>query len=283
MEKVIINSYEEFEKLVGQQIGVSDYVELSQERINLFADATLDHQWIHVDTERAKVDSPYHSTIAHGYLTLSMLPYLWNQIIQVNNLKMMINYGMDKMKFGQAVLSGQSIRLVTTLHSLTNLRGVAKAEIKFAIEIKDQPNKLPFNRDNYAIGFDYVIKRYLTECYELRNNPKSKYYKSKYGKPALVVLCTHWNDNRTLYNTSVRLLAEKWGFPLVEFDKYIGFSKRANHPVTNEPVTLLYASDMQKIEGVLHGHHPLRGENEYIQRKMAAIFVDMMHKVLPVK
>ena len=154
MEKVIINSYEEFEKLVGQQIGVSDYVELSQERINLFADATLDHQWIHVDTERAKVDSPYHSTIAHGYLTLSMLPYLWNQIIQVNNLKMMINYGMDKMKFGQAVLSGQSIRLVTTLHSpgqsvrmvaslhsLTNLRGVAKAEIKFAIEIKDQPKK----------------------------------------------------------------------------------------------------------------------------------------------
>ena len=130
MEKVIINSYEEFEKLVGQQIGVSDYVELSQERINLFADATLDHQWIHVDTERAKVDSPYHSTIAHGYL-----------IIQVNNLKMMINYGMDKMKFGQAVLSGQSIRLVTTLHSLTNLRGVAKAEIKFAIEIKDQPKK----------------------------------------------------------------------------------------------------------------------------------------------
>ena len=114
---------------------------LSQERINLFADATLDHQWIHVDTERAKVDSPYHSTIAHGYLTLSMLPYLWNQIIQVNNLKMMINYGMDKMKFGQAVLSGQSIRLVTTLHSLTNLRGVAKAEIKFAIEIKDQPKK----------------------------------------------------------------------------------------------------------------------------------------------
>ena len=129
MEKVIINSYEEFEKLVGQQIGVSDYVELSQERINLFADATLDHQ------------CPYHSTIAHGYLTLSMLPYLWNQIIQVNNLKMMINYGMDKMKFGQAVLSGQSIRLVTTLHSLTNLRGVAKAEIKFAIEIKDQPKK----------------------------------------------------------------------------------------------------------------------------------------------
>lgn len=141
MSKVIINSYEDFEKLVGKQIGISDYVELSQERINLFADATLDHQWIHVDTERAKVESQFHTTIAHGYLTLSMLPHLWNQIIEVNNLKMMVNYGMDKMKFGQAVLSGQSVRLVADLQSLANLRGVAKAEIKFAIEIKDQPKK----------------------------------------------------------------------------------------------------------------------------------------------
>ncbi len=105
MDKVVVNSYEDFEKLLGRQIGISDYVEVSQDRINLFADATLDHQWIHVDTERAKVESPYHSTIVHGYLTLSLLPHMWNQIIEVNNLKMMINYGMDKMKFGQAVLS----------------------------------------------------------------------------------------------------------------------------------------------------------------------------------
>ena len=138
MGKVVINSYEDFEKLVGQQIGISDYVELTQERINLFADATLDHQWIHVDPERAKVESPFHSTIAHGYLTLSLLPHLWNQIIEVNNLKMMINYGIDKMKFGQAVLSGQSVRLVTTLQSIANLRGICKVEIKFTIEIKDQ-------------------------------------------------------------------------------------------------------------------------------------------------
>ncbi len=141
MNKLIINSYEDFEKMVGQKIGESDYVTLSQERINLFADATLDHQWIHVDPEKAEKDSPFHSTIAHGYLTLSMLPYLWNQIIEVNNLKMMINYGMDKMKYGQPVLAGQSIRLVASLQSLQNLRGVAKAEIKFVIEIKDQPKK----------------------------------------------------------------------------------------------------------------------------------------------
>ena len=138
MEKVIINSYEDFEKLVGQQIGVSEYVELPQERINLFADATLDHQWIHVDTERAKVESPFKSTIAHGYLTLSMLPYLWNQIIEVNNLKMMINYGMDKMKFGQPVITGSRVRLVATLHDIQNIRGICKTSIKFDIEIEGQ-------------------------------------------------------------------------------------------------------------------------------------------------
>lgn len=141
MSKVIINNYEDFAALLGKNIGVSSYVELPQERINLFADATLDHQWIHVDPERAAKESPFKTTIAHGYLTLSMLPYLWNQIIEVNNLKMMVNYGMDKMKFGQAVKSGESIRLVADLYSIVNLRGTIKAEIKFSIEIKDQKKK----------------------------------------------------------------------------------------------------------------------------------------------
>ena len=141
MEKVIVNSYEDFEKLVGQQIGISDYVEITQERINLFADATSDHQWIHVDVERARAESPFKSTIVHGYLTLSMLPYLCNQIIEVNNLKIIINYGMENMRFGQAVLSGQRIRLNAQLQSLANLRGVAKAEIKFSIDIEGERKK----------------------------------------------------------------------------------------------------------------------------------------------
>ena len=132
-----INSYEEFAQYVGQQLGISDWLEVDQERINAFADATLDHQWIHVDTERAK-EGPFGQTIVHGYLTLSLLPYLWQEIIQVNNLKMMVNYGMDNMKFGQAVLSGQSVRLVASLQSIANLRGICKTEIKFSIEIKDQ-------------------------------------------------------------------------------------------------------------------------------------------------
>lgn len=137
MEKLVINSYEDFASHLGQVLGTSDWLEVPQERINMFADATLDHQWIHVDTERAK-EGPFGQTIVHGYLTLSVLPYLWEQIITVNNLKMMVNYGMDKMKFGQAVLSGQSIRLVAVLESIANLRGTVKAEIKFTIEIKDQ-------------------------------------------------------------------------------------------------------------------------------------------------
>lgn len=141
MEKLVINSYEEFESYLGKDLGTSEWLEIDQDRINKFADATLDHQWIHVDTERAAVESPFKSTIAHGYLTLSMLPCLWNQIIEVKNLKMMVNYGMDKMKFGQAVKSGEHVRLVADLYSIENLRGIAKVQIKFAIEIKESPKK----------------------------------------------------------------------------------------------------------------------------------------------
>ena len=138
MGKLIINSYDEFASHLGEQLGVSEWLTVDQDRINKFADATLDNQWIHVDVERAKEESPYKSTIAHGYLTLSLLPHLWNQIIEVNNLKMMVNYGMDKMKFGQPVITGSRVRLVTRLQSINNLRGICKAEIDFIIEIEGQ-------------------------------------------------------------------------------------------------------------------------------------------------
>ena len=138
MEKLIMNSYEEFAAHLGEQLGVSDWLEVDQERINLFADATLDHQWIHVDVEKAKKESQYKNTIAHGYLTLSLLPYLWSQIIEVNNIKMLVNYGMDKMRFGQPVVTGSKVRLVTKLQAISNLRGICKAEIEFKIEIEGQ-------------------------------------------------------------------------------------------------------------------------------------------------
>lgn len=138
MEKLIINNYEEFVARLGEKLGESQWLLVDQERINLFADATLDHQWIHVDTEKAEKESPYKSTIAHGYLTLSLLPKMWNEIIEVNNLKMMVNYGMEKMRFGRPVLSGSRIRLVATLHSIENLRGTCKTSIKFHIEIEGE-------------------------------------------------------------------------------------------------------------------------------------------------
>ena len=133
-----INSYEEFAAHLGEEIGTSEWLTVDQDRINQFADASLDHQWIHVDVERAKTESPYKSTIVHGYLTLSLLPYFWNQIIKVNNLKMLVNYGMDKMRFGQAVPVGSRLRMVTKLHEIANLRGICKASIAFKIEIEGQ-------------------------------------------------------------------------------------------------------------------------------------------------
>ena len=138
MSKLVVNSYDEFAAFEGKELGVSDWLLIDQDRINLFADATLDHQWIHVDADRAKKESPYQSTIAHGYLTLSLLPYLWSQIIEVNNIKMLVNYGMDKMRFGQAVVTGSKVSMVTKLHAISNLRGICKTEIDFKIEIEGQ-------------------------------------------------------------------------------------------------------------------------------------------------
>ncbi len=138
MEKLTVNNYEELASYLGKKLGESEWVEVNQERINLFADATLDHQWIHVDTERAAKESAYKTTIAHGYLTLSLLPHMWNQIMEVHNLKMMVNYGMDKMRFGRPVLVGSRIRLVASLDSIDNLRGICKAGIKFQIEIEGE-------------------------------------------------------------------------------------------------------------------------------------------------
>lgn len=149
-----INSYDDFLSLVGKRIGVSDYMEITQERIDLFADATLDHQWIHTDPVRAQAESPFGTTIAHGFLTLSLLPYHWNQIIQVNNLRMMVNYGMDKVKFGLPVRVEQRIRVAAHLQSLKNLRSITKAEIRFQMEIEGEQR----NAMEGVVTFLYYFK-----------------------------------------------------------------------------------------------------------------------------
>lgn len=138
----------------------------------------------------------------------------------------------------------------------------------------------PFDRTNYAAAFDYVIKRYISECYNLKFDPNSKYYGKPYGKPAVIVLCTDWHDARVTYNTSVRKLAAKWGFPVVEFDRYIGFSKNQVHPVTGKQTSLIFSTDTQKIDSVLYGWHPARGKESYIQQRMASIFAGLMERIL---
>ena len=135
---LIINNFDEYKSHLGKELGVSELHTISQDQINRFADATLDHQWIHVDTERAERDGPFKATIAHGYLTLSLIPYLWKQIADVRNIKMEINYGIENFKFGQAVLVNSDVQLKAKLKSIVNLRGTVKVVIEATLNIKDQ-------------------------------------------------------------------------------------------------------------------------------------------------
>ena len=138
---ITIGSYEELASWIGKEMGQSGCVTFDQERINKFADATLDHQWIHTDPERCKTESPFGQTIAHGYLSLAVLPYLWNQIVEVHNLERMMNYGLDKLKYAQPVLSGQSIYMKTKMVDCKNLRGAIKTTIHVTMIIKETEKK----------------------------------------------------------------------------------------------------------------------------------------------
>lgn len=138
---ITIGSYEELASWIGKEMGQSGCITFDQERINKFADATLDHQWIHTDPERCKKESPFGQTIAHGYLSLAVLPYLWNQIVEVHNLERMMNYGLDKLKYAQPVLSGQSIYMKTKMVDCQNLRGAIKTTIHVTMIIKETEKK----------------------------------------------------------------------------------------------------------------------------------------------
>ncbi|WP_341836116.1 MaoC family dehydratase [Chitinophaga pollutisoli] len=138
---VVISSFEEYKSFEGQVLGVSGWHTISQEQINKFADATLDHQWIHVDKQRAENEGPFKSTIAHGYLTLSLIPYLWKQIADVRNVKMEINYGIESIRFCEPVLVDSEVQLQAKVKSITNLRGTVKAVIEAILILKgkDKP------------------------------------------------------------------------------------------------------------------------------------------------
>ena len=116
-----IASLEELKKLVGQEVAVSDWVEITQERVNLFAEATGDHQWIHLDVERSRKESPYGGTVAHGFLTLSLLPLLMGSSVKMLDVKMSVNYGLNKVRFPAPVPVGSRIRGRITLLSVEDI------------------------------------------------------------------------------------------------------------------------------------------------------------------
>ena len=121
MSPRIINGIEELKTLTGQEIGISDWINVTQDMIDRFADVTGDHQWIHVDPERAKRETPFGSTIAHGFLTVSLLPQLSQQTITVKgDYKMRINYGFNRLRFVSPVRAGSRIRARFTAQKVTD-------------------------------------------------------------------------------------------------------------------------------------------------------------------
>jgi acyl dehydratase len=124
---------------VGQHLGYSDYVEITQERVNQFAEATGDHQWIHVDVERAKRESPFGGPIAHGYLTLSLGPVLVPQVVRVEGIKMAVNYGCDKVRFPSPVPVGAKLRVGVENVDVAEIEGGAQVKMRFTFEVEGAP------------------------------------------------------------------------------------------------------------------------------------------------
>jgi acyl dehydratase len=130
----------ELKSAVGRKLGTSEWLTITQERINLFADATGDHQWIHVDAERAK-KGPFGATIAHGYLTLSLVSSFLPQIVEVHGISMGINYGTDKVRFPSPVTVGSRVRGSGELVAVEDVKGGVQATVRVTVEIdgKDKP------------------------------------------------------------------------------------------------------------------------------------------------
>jgi acyl dehydratase len=131
---------DEFVAAQGSQLGPTDWLEVTQERVNLFADATGDHQWIHVDPERA-ANGPFGGTIAHGLLTLSLLPHFTHQLYTVDNIAMAINYGYNKVRFIAPVRVGSKIRARAEIAKVDQLDGAVQATVPVTVEIEgsDKP------------------------------------------------------------------------------------------------------------------------------------------------
>lgn len=136
-----IHSLTDLKALIGQEVAVSDWIEISQERVNTFAAATGDHQWLHVDVERANRESPFKGPIAHGFLTLSLLPMLMTNAIHMSDVNMGVNYGLNKVRFPAPVLVGSKLRAHFKLLEVEDISGGAQMiwEVKIEREGSDKP------------------------------------------------------------------------------------------------------------------------------------------------
>jgi acyl dehydratase len=124
----------ELSSLKGTDLGTSDWVEITQDRVNTFADATDDHQWIHVDVTRANAESPFGGPIGHGYLTLSLLIPMWSRVLTVTDAAMAVNYGLNRVRFPAPVPVGSRIRMAATLADVEEVRGGLQVTVAAVIE-----------------------------------------------------------------------------------------------------------------------------------------------------
>lgn len=131
--------FDDVKALVGKQLGVSDWHTVTQQDINAFADATRDHQWIHIDVQRAKKESPYKTTIAHGYFTLSLVPHFMSQIWKITGSRMGVNYGLNKVRFPAPVPVGAKIRARAELQEASDVDGGLQLVTKVTIEVQGAP------------------------------------------------------------------------------------------------------------------------------------------------
>ncbi len=134
----VISSFEDLKALEGLEVGVSDWFQITQEQINQFADVTLDHQWIHVDVERSQKEMPGGATIAHGYLTLSMIPAMTAGFLEFTNLKMGINYGLNKVRFTSMVAVDSRIRARSVVQTVRQRSGAAQLVALTTVDIEGE-------------------------------------------------------------------------------------------------------------------------------------------------
>lgn len=136
----VFNSLDELVAAAGSELGPTDWMEITQDRVNLFADATDDHQWIHVDPDKA-AEGPFGGTIAHGLLTLSLLPHFTHQLYRVDNITMAINYGYNKVRFITPVRVGAKVRARAQIADVAALDGAVQATMTVTVEIEgsDKP------------------------------------------------------------------------------------------------------------------------------------------------